>query len=107
MRFLTLNEQILLLAIWKLKDDAYPVAIRDQVNAMTGKNIVYGTLYNSLDYLHKKGLVAARKGEPTPERGGKSKVYFSLSAEGIEALHRSREIHDSIWNGVRDLKTSK
>ncbi|MFC1493144.1 PadR family transcriptional regulator [candidate division KSB1 bacterium] len=103
MKYLTLNEEALMLAIWKLKEDAYPVTIRDEFMKMTGKNVVYGALYNSLDYLLKKGMVDSRKGDPTPEKGGKRKVYFSLSKEGIEALHKTRELHASIWEGVQGL----
>ena len=103
MGYLTLNEEVLLLAIWHLKKDAYPVTIRDKVISMTKKNIVYGTLYNSLEYLLKKGYVTSEKGEPTSERGGKSKVYFSLTKEGILALQKTKEFHQEIWDGVTGL----
>ncbi len=106
MKYLTLNEEALLLAIWKLKDDAYPVTIRDEFMKMTGKNVVYGALYNSLDYLLKKGMVESRKGDPTPEKGGKRKVFFSLSGEGIKALHKTRELHTSIWKDIEGLPST-
>jgi DNA-binding PadR family transcriptional regulator len=100
MKYLTLNEEILLLAIWKLKDNAYPVSIREEVTKMTERNLVYGTLYRSLDYAVKKGLVVSRRGEPTPERGGKGKLFFNLTKEGIAALLSTRELQNSIWKGV-------
>lgn len=103
MKYLTLNEEVLLLAIWKLEDNAYPVTIRDEVIKMTGKNIVYGALYNSLDYLKKKGMVDSRKGDPTPEKGGKRKIFFSLTKEGIKSLQKTKEFHHSIWDGVKNL----
>jgi len=103
MNYLTLNEEVLLLAIWSLKDNSYAVSIRDKVIEMTGKSLVYGTLYNSLDYLLKKGYVNSRRGEPTAERGGKSKVYFSLTPEGVTALERTREFHRAIWEGIDRL----
>ena len=100
MNYLTLNEQVLLLAIWQLKDNAYPVSLRDEVIKMTQKNVVYGTLYNSLDQLLKKGYVTSRKGKPTSERGGKSKIYFSLTDEGISGLQNSKQFYETLWQGV-------
>ncbi len=100
MKQLTFNEEVLLLAIWKLKDNAYPVSIRDEVMRMTKKNLVYGTLYRSLDYVLKKGFVESIKGEPTAERGGKGKLYFSLTKTGVDALLKARELHNSIWQEI-------
>lgn len=103
MKYLTLNEEILLLAIAKLKDQAYPVAIRDEVISMTNKNVVYGALYNSLLHLSKKGFVRSEKGEPTPQKGGKRKIFFSLTERGIEALQNTQKFRQSIWKDVEDL----
>jgi PadR family transcriptional regulator len=103
MKYLSLNEEAVLLAVWKLEHSAYPVAIRDLVNKMMKRDIVYGTLYNTLEYLLKKGYVFSEKGDPTPERGGKRKVFFFLTAAGIEALQRVRDVRRSIWDGVPEL----
>ncbi len=109
MNQLTFNEEILLLAIWKLQINAYPVSIRDEVMKMTNRNLVYGTLYRSLDYAQKKGYVVSKRGEPTAERGGKGKLFFKLSDEGINALLKARELHQSIWDDINtaSLKNSK
>jgi DNA-binding PadR family transcriptional regulator len=107
MKFLTLNEEVLLLAILKLKDNAYPVTIREEVIKMTQKKIVYGALYNSLDNLLKKDLVVSRKGDPTPEKGGKSKIYFSLTQQGMMALQKNKEFHQFIWEGMEELVLEK
>ena len=100
---LTLNEEVLLIAIWKLKDNAYPVSIRDEVMKMTNRNLVYGTLYRSLDYAQKKGYVSSNRGEPTAERGGKGKLFFNLTTDGINALLKARELHQSIWDDINIL----
>lgn len=102
MKYLTLNEEILLLTIWRLKDNAYGVAIRDLYVETTGKSIVLGTMYNSLDYLVKKRYVTTRKAESTPERGGRGKTYFEITDLGLEALKRTRELHNSIWQDIPD-----
>ena len=103
MDLLTLHEQILLLTIWRLGEDAYGVSIRERVVQMTKKNIVYGTLYNSLDKLVKKDFVVTTKGEPTPERGGRSKIYYTLTKEGLAALQKAKELQSNLWDGVPDF----
>ena len=100
MKVLSVNEQILLLSIWRLKDNAYGVTIREKILEATGKNVIYGTLYNSLDQVAKKGYVTIRKGDPTPERGGRSKIFYNLTAKGELALKKSREFHTLIWEAV-------
>lgn len=100
MDHLTLNEQILLLSILKLEDNAYGVTIREKVVECTGKSIVYGTLYNSLDKLLRKGYVDTFRGDPTPERGGRSKIFYTLTAAGEAALARARELQEALWKGV-------
>ena len=103
MEVLTLNEEILLLAIYRLKANAYGVTIMEKVMETTRKKIVYGTLYNSLDTLVKKGLVTTYRGEPTAERGGRSKVYYNITDKGKLALQNTRELHASLWDGIADL----
>ncbi len=102
MKLLTIHEEILLLAIWRLKKNAYGVTIREQVMKATMQKIVYGTLYNSLDKLVKKGFVITKKGDPSPERGGRSKVFYILTPAGQNALRKSKELHQSIWDGIPD-----
>jgi PadR family transcriptional regulator, regulatory protein PadR len=103
MKYLTLNEEVLLIAILKLKNDAYPVTIRHEFIKMTNKSIVYGSLYNSLDYLLKKGLANSVKGSPTPEQGGKRKVYFTVTEDGIKALQQTKAFHQSMWNNLDEI----
>ena len=100
MKRLTLNEQIFLIAIYHMKDEAYGVKIRKKIIELTGSSILFGTLYNTLDALVKKGYVATRKGEPTAQRGGQNKVYYSLTREGRIALQRARELQESLWFGM-------
>ncbi|MCP4728295.1 MAG: PadR family transcriptional regulator [bacterium] len=100
MKYLTLNEEVLLLTIWRLREEAYGVTIRDEYTRATQKNIVMGTMYNSLDYLVKKGFVITEKGEPTAERGGRSKIYYRVTKTGLEALKKAKELHDSVWETI-------
>ncbi len=100
MKKLTLNEEIFLIAIWRLNEDAYGVNIREKIIEMTDSSILFGTLYNTLDYLVKKGYVNTRKGEVTSQRGGNNKVYYSLTKDGKAALNRARELRDNLWDGI-------
>ncbi|MCP4724529.1 MAG: PadR family transcriptional regulator [bacterium] len=107
MRELTIPEQTLLLAIWRLKDEAYGVSIRKKVEEVTKKDIIYGTLYNLLDQLVRKGYVLKSRGEPTAERGGRSKIYYRLTEEGVNALEAARDLQKSLWEGIPEALTGK
>ena len=104
MKWLTKSEEMLLLTIWRLKDDAYGVTIRKQLMDLTGENMTYGTLYSSLDQLSRKGYVDKRDGEPTAERGGRRKIYYTITKIGMEALEKTRELNLQMWEGIGDLR---
>ena len=100
MQVLTRQEEIYLLAIHRLQDDAYGVRIRNQVADMTGRKISYGALYFTLEQLHKKGYVTRTVGDPTPVRGGCSKIYYNLTSDGKAALKHVHELQQNIWDGI-------
>lgn len=82
-------EELVLLAILRLEDQAYGVPIRELLQEVTGRSVSVGALYITLDRLENKGLLNARQSEPTPERGGRAKRYFEVSASGKMALERA------------------
>ena len=102
MNILTLNEEMLLTAISHLDDNAYGVTIMEKIREISPKKIVFGTLYNSLDKLVKKGYVVAAAGEPTPERGGIRKVYYTLTKKGRAALKNTKEFHQTLWEWISE-----
>lgn len=104
MGILTLNEEVILISICRLGGSAHGAAIRDEMTELSQKEIVYGTLYNSLEYLIRKDYVTAAKGEPTPERGGKRKTIYTITSEGKAALLDTRQMHDKLWKGMPDLR---
>ena len=67
MEFVTRLEEMLLIAIWKLKEEAYGVSINKHVSKLSDKNYTIGSLYFSLDQLYRKGLIDKSHGEPTPD----------------------------------------
>jgi len=103
MKYLTKSEEILLLAIWHLKDNAYGVTIRKHVMGVTGENMTYGTLYSSLDQLVKKEYVYKTIGDPTPERGGRRKIFYTIAPKGFEALKKSQELTRVLWGEIPDV----
>jgi PadR family transcriptional regulator PadR len=103
MEVLSRADEILLLAVLRLKDEAYGVSIVKEVSRRTGKELKLGGLWVSLDILAKRGLVSKRLGDPTPERGGRSKIYYSLTPAGIEALEQVLDFNRSLWKGAGEI----
>ena len=82
-------EQIVLLAVARLGDDGYGVSVRDEIRRRTGRRTGFSAVYAALARLEDKGLIRSRFGDPTPERGGRRKKHFSLSAGGRAATAES------------------
>jgi PadR family transcriptional regulator, regulatory protein PadR len=93
-------EQITLLALVRLDDNAYGMTIRREIEERTQRAVSIGAVYATLDRLEKKGYVRSWTADPTAERGGRSKRYFRIERAGVEAVQRAREILDSLWEGV-------
>ena len=104
MKLLSRIEEIILLSIWRLGDRAYGMAIREEVIKATGKKWLLGAIYGPLGRLHKNGYVLTLMGEPTPERGGRSKVYYRVSREGIKALREIKRVNSLVWNDIEELE---
>jgi DNA-binding PadR family transcriptional regulator len=102
-KFISRSEEFLLLAVWRLKERAYGVTIRDQLKKATGKTWAYGALFVMLRRLEKKGYLTSYFADPSSQRGGKSKRIFQLSPRGVKALKEVRKAHESVWSGIEDL----
>lgn len=100
MSIISRSDEMLLLTILRLQDKAYGVTIIKDIYERTGRELKIGALWVSLDNLYKKGYIDKHLGDPTPERGGKSKMYYSITPAGREALLNVREIHDKLWQGM-------
>ena len=104
MKLISRVDELILIAIWKLEKNAYGMAIREEIMRATGMNWLLGAIYGPLARLHRHGLVASAKGEPTPERGGRAKVYYELTPAGMTALQKIREVSAEIWKGSRKIE---
>ena len=92
-------EQVVLLAILRLRDNAYGVTIGAEITACTRREPAPGALYTTLDRLEDKGLVTSRLGDPTPQRGGRAKRYFGLNPQGLEAIARAQQSYRRLLEG--------
>lgn len=106
-KFISRSEEFLLLAVWRLKENAYGVTIREQVKRATGKTWSYGALFVMLQRLEKKGYLTSYFTEPSSQRGGKSKRIFRLSPLGVKALQEVRKVQESVWSGIEELPVSQ
>lgn len=93
-------EQLVLLAVLRIGEDAYGGAVAELLEARAGRTVTLGTLYNTLVRLEEHGLVESEMGDPTPVRGGKAKRLYRVTAEGREALHETRAVFERMWDGL-------
>jgi PadR family transcriptional regulator, regulatory protein PadR len=100
-------EQIVLLAIVRLEGDAYAIPVREEIERRTGRSVARGALYTALDRLETKGCLRSRMSEPLPERGGRSRRYYAVTASGLAALRASRASLLALWKGVESRLEGK
>jgi len=96
-------EQIVLLAVLRLGDEAYGVTILQEIAARTGRNPSPGALYTTLHRMEDKGLVTFRDGEPTAERGGRAKRFVQVTREGRSSLASAQAAYRSLMEGLELL----
>ena len=97
-------EQIVLLAVLRLGDEAYAVPILEQIEAQTGRKVARGALYTALDRLETKGCLTSRIGDPLAERGGRARRYFTVTPAAIRSLKASRLALMRLWKGLESLQ---
>lgn len=97
-------EQLILLAILRLGDDAYGVAIRAELDDRAGRAVTPGALYTALERLEAKGLITSRMGDPTPQRGGRAKRYVKVTAAGLRALTRAMQAYERLLDGLDRMR---
>jgi PadR family transcriptional regulator, regulatory protein PadR len=99
-QILSTLELYLLLAILSQHPNAYGVSIQDHIKSHTGREYSTGSVYASIDRLEDRGFVKSRQGEATAERGGKRKLYFTITAPGQHALRESLRAIDTLRHGL-------
>jgi DNA-binding PadR family transcriptional regulator len=100
MKLISRIEELILVSIWRLQDQAYGLSILESMTRSTGKTWLTGSVYSSLASLLKQGLVEAHEGDPTPERGGRRKIFYSVTPTGQRALQQLQKMHAVLWTGL-------
>lgn len=106
MEILSKFEELILLSVWRLKDNAYGTTIFRYITDVTGKKLSLGGVYFPLDRLTKKGYLKAFIGEATLERKGLSKRYYTLTERGLQALDEIKKVNEVMWEGFPDMALS-
>jgi PadR family transcriptional regulator len=96
-------EEVVLLAVLRLEDEAYAIPIREEIRRRAHRRVARGALYTALDRLEEKGLLTSRMSDPRPERGGRSRRYFKATARALTALRASRRARLGLWQGLETL----
>jgi DNA-binding PadR family transcriptional regulator len=93
-------EHIVVLALLRLADQAYGVTVRREIEVRTDRDVSIGAIYATLDRLEAKGYVKSHLGDPTPERGGRSKRFFRVTSKGVTAVNRAQRALLSMTEGL-------
>ena len=105
MGFLSRIEEILLLAIWKLKDEAFGVTIIEQVEADTGITWMSGSIYGALTRLKKNGYISTTRVQQSPEQMGRPRIYYQLTPSGLDKLIAVQKVSQNMWRNVPNLES--
>jgi PadR family transcriptional regulator len=100
MKFLSRQEELLLLSIWSLGDSAYGIPIREHVSKVSERYWSIGAVYDVLDRLVRKGLVTTMIGAPVKARGGKSRRYYRITKSGFRSLRELTSLQERAWSGM-------
>ncbi|MDX1585282.1 MAG: PadR family transcriptional regulator [Balneolaceae bacterium] len=103
MDLLTRMEELLLLSVWRLQEEAYGLEIRQHLSEMLGKDLSVGSVYVPLKRLKKRGFLTTWDSDPTDERGGRTKRFFKLTSKGVSALQQVKTVQEQTWADLPDL----
>jgi PadR family transcriptional regulator, regulatory protein PadR len=100
-------EELVLLTIASLVNDAYSVGVCDELERYTGRSVKLGVVHSVLNRLEEKGLVKSKLGEATSTRGGKRKRFYAVTNSGKTALLKAKEMRDQIWNNIPEFSLKR
>ena len=96
-------EEITLLVVANLYDNAYGILVKKEIEDRCNRSITISTVHNVLQRLSEKGYLESRYSDPTPERGGRRKLLFRVTAAGQKTLEASKAMRDELWSGIPKL----
>jgi PadR family transcriptional regulator PadR len=105
-RAVTDFEFMIMLAVLRVRDQAYGVRIAREIEQIADRPVTPATVYFALNRLRHYGLVSWRLGDPTAQRGGRAKKLFSITPSGLRTVRRMQRAFSALWNGIPELKGS-
>ncbi len=93
-------EEVVILTIGILNNEAYSVAIKDEIESRLSRTVSMGALHTALRRLEDKGYLISFAGEPTAERAGRPKRYFEITAMGKKAIQYAKSTRDELWSAI-------
>jgi PadR family transcriptional regulator PadR len=94
-------EQLVLLGVLRLGDDAYGAAIRQEIHARSGRDVSINAVYTTLERLETKGLLHSWTGEPTAQRGGRRRKFYALRPSGLTAMRQAYHAFQAMAEGLQ------
>lgn len=98
--FLGEFEELVLLTVAVLEEDAYGVTVTQELENKTGRTVGFSTVHSTLQRLEEKGYVSSRMGGATAERGGRRKRFFTVTAFGRKALREVKQVREDLWSAL-------
>lgn len=96
-------EEIVLLTVGVLHNEAYGVAIKEEIESRIKRKVSVGALQSALRRMEKKGYLDSRTGGTNEKRGGKPKRFFTITAHGKEALKYSKDVRTQLWDAIPEV----
>lgn len=93
-------EEIVLLTVGVLFNEAYGVSIKVEIGTRLGRKVSVGALQSALRRMEDKGYLLSSMGETTSRRGGRPKRYFHITSLGQRALEHSRDCRNQLWDAI-------
>ncbi len=107
MKSLTRKEELIMLSIHNLKDNAYLIAIVDHLSEITGRKVSLTSVHLPLSRLENNGLIRSEFGEASARRGGRRKKIYEITKLGFEALEEYKKVSDRLWENYAKFSTPK
>ena len=100
-------EELCLLVVGVLHEDAYGVSVKDEIKNRTGRNVTISSIHSTLVRLEKKGFLQSYMGGANEVRGGRTKRIFEMTASGKQVVKEARELRNQLWTDIPKLVWEK
>ena len=100
-------EELCLLVVGVLNEDAYGVSVQDEITNRTGRKVTISSIHSTLVRLEKKGLLTSYRGGANEVRGGRTKRLFEMTPEGKQVISEARELRNQLWTDIPKLVWEK